>query len=498
MADAHVWDAFAARMHELSDLGGVMGLLGWDEQVMCPPGGREARAQHGATLAAIHHQRLVDPAYGEAIEAATALDGLGEAERAMLREARRQRDRATKLPEAFVRRLAEQRSRTNQAWEQARETGAFADYRPALEELVRLKVEEADLLKGDGTRYDALLDDFEPGMRLERLAPLLADLRERLVPFAQRILDAPAPDVSVLERGFDPAAQEALSVRMLRDLGFDLARGRQDRSTHPFTGGTAPTDIRLTTRIWEHWLPACLYASIHECGHGLYEQGIAEPLWRSSVCGAPSLGLHESQSRFYENAIGRSLAFWEHYLPVAREHFPGQLDDVDALGMQRAVCRVARTPIRVESDEVTYNLHILLRFELEVELVEGRVRVGDLPEAWNARMEEYLGYTPRDDVEGVMQDVHWSEGLFGYFPTYTLGNLYAAGLLEAMRRDLAVDDLVRAGEFAPVLAWLRDRVHRHGAVPAGEDLMRAATGRELGADAFMAYLEERYGVLYGL
>lgn len=496
MADA--WGAFAARMNELSDLGGAMALLGWDEQVMCPPDGRGARAQQGATLATIAHQRLVDPAYGEAIEAAAALPDLTVPQQAMVREARRARDKATQLPEAFVRALAEQRSATNQAWEHARTTGDFADYRPALEALMRLKVEEADHLKGDGTRYDALLDDYEPGMRVARLQPLLEDLRDRLVPFAQRVLDAPQPDVAVLEQGFDAGAQEAFSLRVLEDLGFDFARGRQDRSTHPFTGGPAPTDVRLTTRVWEDWLPACLYASIHEGGHGLYEQGFAPDLWRTSVAGAPSLGLHESQSRFYENVLGRSLAFWEHYLPVARGFFPGQLDAIDARDMQRAVCRVARTPIRVESDEVTYNLHILLRFELELELIEERIAVADLPEAWNARMAQYLGYTPKDDVEGVMQDVHWSEGLFGYFPTYTLGNLYAAALLDAMRRDLDVDGLVRAGGFRPILEWLRDKVHRHGAVPLGEDLMREVTGQPLGVDAFMGYLTDRYSALYDL
>lgn len=496
MTDA--WSAFEARMNEQSDLGGIMGLLGWDEQTMCPPGGRGARAHHGATLAALAHQRLVDPAYGAAIDEAGALPDLSVAQRAMVREARRGRDKATKLPEAFVRALAQQRSATNQAWEHARETGRFADYGPALEQLMRLKVEEADLLKGDGTRYDALLDDFEPGMRLERLAPLLGSLRDRLVPFAQQLLDAPAPDVAVLEQRFDHDRQYAFSLRVLADLGFDFEHGRQDLSTHPFTGGTAPTDVRLTTRVWEDWLPACLYATVHECGHGLYEQGHAKELWRTSVCGAPSLGLHESQSRFYENVIGRSLPFWEHYLPVAREFFPGQLDDVDALAMQRAVCRVARTPIRVESDEVTYNLHILLRFELEVDLIEERVAVADLPEVWNARMEQYLGYTPKDDVEGVMQDVHWSEGLFGYFPTYTLGNLYSAAIRDAMARDLALDDLIRAGEFAPILAWLRERVHAVGAVPLGEDLMREVTGRPLEVDPFMAYLEAKYGALYGI
>lgn len=496
MTDA--WGAFEARMNEQSDLGGIMGLLGWDEQTMCPPGGRGARAHHGATLAAIAHQRLVDPAYGEAIEAAAALPDLTVAQQAMVREARRSRDKATKLPEAFVRAMAQQRSATNQAWEHARETTRFEDYRPALEQLMRLKVEEADLLKGDGTRYDALLDDFEPGMRLERLQPLLASLRERLVPFAQTLLDAPAPDVSVLEQGFDRDRQYAFSLRVLEDLGFDFEHGRQDLSTHPFTGGAAPSDVRLTTRVWEDWLPACLYATVHECGHGLYEQGHSRELWRTSVCGAPSLGLHESQSRFYENVIGRSLPFWEHYLPVAREFFPGQLDGVDAMAMQRAVCRVARTPIRVESDEVTYNLHILLRFELEVDLIEERVAVADLPEVWNARMEQYLGYTPKDDVEGVMQDVHWSEGLFGYFPTYTLGNLYSAAIREAMVRDLQIDDLVRAGEFAPILAWLRERIHAVGAVPLGEDLMREVTGKPLEIDSFMTYLETRYGALYGV
>lgn len=496
MTDA--WGAFEARMNEQSDLGGVMGLLGWDEQTMCPPGGRGARAHHGATIAAIAHQRLVDPAYGEAIEAAAALPDLTVAQQAMVREARRSRDKATKLPEAFVRAMAQQRSTTNQAWEHARETKRFEDYRPALEELMRLKVEEADLLKGDGTRYDALLDDFEPGMRLERLDPLLGSLRDRLVPFAQTLLDAPAPDVAVLEQGFDRDRQYAFSLRVLEDLGFDFEHGRQDLSTHPFTGGTAPSDVRLTTRVWEDWLPACLYATVHECGHGLYEQGHATELWRTSVCGAPSLGLHESQSRFYENIIGRSQPFWDHYLPVAREFFPGQLDGVDALAMQRAVCRVARTPIRVESDEVTYNLHILLRFELEVDLIEERVAVADLPEVWNTRMEQYLGYTPKDDVEGVMQDVHWSEGLFGYFPTYTLGNLYSAAIRDAMAQDLAIDDLVRAGEFAPILTWLRERIHAVGAVPLGEDLMREVTGKPLQIDSFMAYLEEKYGALYGV
>ena len=493
-----LWSAFEVRMRELSDLVGVMGLLGWDEQTMCPPGGRQARAQHSATIATIAHQRLVDPAYGEAIEAAAALPDLTVVQHAMVREASRARKRATLLPEVFVGALAVQRSATNRAWEHARQTKSFADYGPALEQLMRLKVEEADHLKGDGTRYDALLDDFEPGMRLERLQPLLEALRDRLVPFAQRVIDASEPDVSVLQRGFSKDAQWEFSMRVLRDLGFDFNYGRQDLSTHPFTGGTAPTDVRLTTRVWEDWLPACLYASVHECGHGLYEQGHAPALWRSSVCGAPSLGLHESQSRFYENVLGRSLAFWEHYLPVARDYFPGQLDDTDAVAMQRAVSRVARTPIRVEADEVTYNLHILLRFELEVDLIEQRVAVADLPEVWNDRMEQYLGFTPKDDVEGVMQDVHWSEGLFGYFPTYTLGNLYSAAIREAMQRDLAIDDLVRAGEFAPILAWLRDKVHRHGAVPLGEDLMIEVTGKPLGVDSFMGYLEERYGALYGV
>jgi carboxypeptidase Taq len=465
---------------------------------MCPPGGRGARAHHGATIAAIAHQRLVDPAYGEAIEAAAALPDLSVAQQAMVREARRARDTATKLPEEFVRALAQQRSATNQAWEHARETKRFEDYRPALEQLMRLKIEEADLLKGDGTRYDALLDDFEPGMRLERLEPLFASLRERLVPFAQTLLDRSAPDVSVLEQGFDRDRQYAFSLRVLEDLGFDFEHGRQDLSTHPFTGGTAPSDVRLTTRVWEDWLPACLYATVHECGHGLYEQGHARELWRTSVCGAPSLGLHESQSRFYENIIGRSQSFWEHYLPIARDFFPGQLDGVDAMAMQRAVCRVARTPIRVESDEVTYNLHILLRFELEVDLIEERVAVADLPEVWNTRMEQYLGYTPKDDVEGVMQDVHWSEGLFGYFPTYTLGNLYSAAIRDAMAQDLAIDELVHAGEFAPILTWLRERIHAVGAVPLGEDLMREVTGKPLQIDSFMAYLEQKYGALYDL
>ena len=493
------WSTFERRMQEIEDLGAALSLLSWDEQTYCSPRGREARAQHLATLSTLVHERVVDPWYGELVDGlAEDPDGLDEVQRAMVRNVKHDRDRAARLPAELVRALAVTGSRANRAWEEARRASDFSRFRPHLEDVLALKVEQADALGHDGERYDALLEAFEPGMRVAQLEPILNGLRDELVPFVRRILDRPAPDASFLAGPYPHDRQLELSMRVLRDFGFDFEAGRQDTSTHPFCGGPGPTDVRLTTRTYDSLEPGCLYSSMHEAGHGLYEQGLVALAPRSAVAHAPSLGVHESQSRFWENVVGRSRAFWEHYLPIARELFPGQLAGVGVDDMVRGVNKVAASPIRVDADEVTYNLHILLRFDLELGLLREELAVADLPEAWRESMERLVGYTPRNDAEGVLQDIHWSWGEFGYFPTYTLGNLYGAAVAEAMRAEVDLDACTAAGDFAPILAWLRTNIHRHGHVLSGEELMQRATGRPLGHEPFMRYLTSKFGALYGV
>jgi carboxypeptidase Taq len=493
------WNTFERRMREIENLSAALAIVSWDEQTNCPPAGREARGQHLATLASLVHERETDGAYGEAVDALAA-DGaeLDEAQRASVRWVKRDRDRSVRVPPELVSALARQGSLGNAAWERARAAADFSIFRPELEKMIALKIELADCLADGGDRYDALLDDYEPGMTTAQLDPLLAGLRDDLVPFVAEVLARPAPDRSFLDGPYDRDRQRRLTLRVLSDFGFDFDAGRQDPSPHPFCSGIGPHDVRLTTRYHDSLEPGALLSSMHECGHGLYEQGLPYQYAGTAIAHAPSLGAHESQSRFWENVIGRSRPFWERYLPVVQEAFPEHLAGVDLDTFLRGVNRVAATPIRVDADEVTYNLHILVRYELERQLLAGDLAVADLPEAWNDRYERYLGFRPANDAVGVMQDIHWSWGHIGYFPTYTLGNLYAAAITERMREDLSLDDLVRAGDFAPILAWLRDRIHRHGRITPAAELMERVTGAPLGHDAFMRQLREKYGRLYNL
>jgi carboxypeptidase Taq len=498
---ATAWAAFERRMQELIDLGGVAGVIGWDQQVMMPPKGAEMRAHQSTALASLLHERVVDPAFGEAIDEAQAEgDALDEAQRASLREARRDRDRAVKVPADLVRELAMAESEGFDVWQRARPEHDFAMFRPKLERLVALKQQEADALGHDGERYDALLDAYEPDMRLARLEPLLHALRDDLVPLVAAVAEQPRPDVSFMARDFPAEAQLAFTERVIRDLGFDMEAGRQDRSAHPFTSGAGPYDVRLTTRVAPGDPRSSLMASIHEVGHGLYEQGIVGKKIERTFAGvAPSLGLHESQSRLWENQVGRSRAFWEHYYPAYRDTFPDALADIDLEQWLRAVNFVEPSLIRVEADELTYNLHVLIRFELEVALLRGDLAVADLPAAWNDAYRNALGVEVPHDGDGVLQDMHWSAGAFGYFPTYTLGNLYSAQLFQAAERDLGdIYAQVRRGEFVPLLGWMREHIHSQGSLRAAEEIAQAATGKPLEPTALVAYLRAKYGLLYEL
>src|SRR5436190_2157024 len=403
-------------MREFADLGHVTSLLGWDQETYMPLRGGDARARQQATLRVMRHERMVDPRLGELLDRAED-EQLDPARAAMVRILRRDRTRAMQLPPPFVRRLALAEGRGVNAWRVAREEGDFNLYRPALEQVVALKREQADLIGYEGERYDALLDQYEPGMRVARLEPLLLMLRDELQELLSEIVAAGQLPLPAFDgRLFPDAAQWVLTMRMLSDMGYDLSAGRQDRSAHPFTMAVALGDVRVTTRIDERNPLSAIYATIHEAGHGMYEQGFDPAHEDTPIADAPSLGLHESQSRLWENIVGRSHAFWEHYAPVMRELFPDELADAGADDLFRAANRVEPTLIRVEADEVTYNMHVLIRFELELALLREELEVAELPEAWNDAYGRQLGVRPPNDALGVMQDIHWSHGSFGYFP----------------------------------------------------------------------------------
>lgn len=488
---------------ETTELARALHLLDWDQQTYMPPGGIEARAGTRAALERLVHERFIRDEVGALLEELEKEvgDTSADADLARLvRVTRRAYDHRRKLPSRLVEAVARATTLGVNAWERAREANDFTEFEPHLKEIVALQVEMAQALGYESDPYDALLDLFEPEMKSAAVDRLFADLKAELVPLARAILERDhLVDDSVLRRSYDPEKQWAFTLRVIETLGFDLKRGRQDRSTHPFTIGLAPGDVRLTTRIDENNLASGLYSSIHEAGHGMYEQGLPVQHFNTPLCDAVSLGIHESQSRLWENVIGRSRAFWRHFFPQLKELFPAQLHDADAEAVYRAVNKVTMRAIRVEADEVTYNLHIFLRYELERELIQGSLSVGDLPEAWRVKTKEYLGFEPASDLEGVLQDIHWSSGLFGYFPTYTLGTVLAVQLYEkAVEAHPSIPAEMEKGNFSPLLDWLRRNVHQHGARYTPVELVQKATGAPIAAGPYLAYLRRKYTEIYNL
>ena len=505
-------DRLRARLAETTDLGHAAAVLEWDQEVFMPPGGAEARGQQVATLRRIAHERFTDDAVGDLLDAAEG-EAESDLDHALVRVTRRDWRRATLLPSRLVSEKAEASGRAKEAWKAAREADEYALFAPHLRQIVDLSIEEADLVRPlladergadyaptvADARYDALLDAYEPGASTAAVARVFSDLRADLVPLVAQIAERPAPDDSFLHASFPEAGQWAFGMDVAQALGYSLDHGRQDRSAHPFTTSFGITDVRVTTRLDPHFFPTAFFGTVHEVGHALYEQGVAPALARTPLADGASLGLHESQSRLWENLVARSAPFWDGAYPALQARFLGPLADVPREDFVRAVNKVQPSLIRVEADELTYHLHVLLRFEIERALVAGTLRVDDVPEAWNEATRDLLGVVPPSDADGCLQDIHWSLGAIGYFPTYTLGTLMSAQLWDAMRRDLGdLDALMRAGDFAPILGWLRERVHRWGrALPAGE-ILRQSTGSDLDAGPWLAYARAKYGALYGL
>ena len=477
----------------------VTALVQWDQETYMPPAAVEERSEQLALLEGEVHDRRTSSEMGDLIGAAESRADLEQHDRALVRELRRSYDRETKLPKELVTAIARQASVNHTSWGQARSQSDFAIFRADLERTLQLTREKADCLGFRETRYDPLLDGFEPWMTAAELRHVLGELRAPLVDLLQRITGSGVEiDDGVLRRDYDVAAQRAFSDHLLAALGFAADSGRLDVSAHPFSTTLGACDGRLTTRFYPDLLSASIFGTIHECGHGLHGLGVAPELATTELGDGTSLGICESQSRFWENLIARRRAFWEHFYPQLQPRFPA-LADVGLDHFYRAVNAVKPSLIRVEADEVTYNLHILLRFGLERRLVDGEIEVADLPEAWREESRALLGIVPERDADGVLQDIHWSMFLIGYFPTYSLGNLYSAQFHAAMARQIPDwEDQVRRGRFEQILEWLRDQIHRHGRVYSAAEICRRVTGEPLNARYFMDYLESKFGELYRL
>ncbi|MBI4212504.1 MAG: carboxypeptidase M32 [Deltaproteobacteria bacterium] len=490
-----------AYMKDLSALSGAMGLLGWDQETMMPKKATEARSEQISALAGVLHERATAKQLGDWLHELRANSSeLSADEQPCVREWLRDYEKSVKIPPELAKELAKTTSLSQHAWAEARKKSDFAAFAPWLKKVVDLKRQQADALGYEGVRYDALLDNYEPRMTVKELDPIIEGVRQGLVPIVAAIHESKKKITNVLiTKKYPEAQQEKLCREVVVAMGLDGDMSRMDRSTHPFCGGTHATDVRITTRFSEKWLPAALYGAIHEAGHGLYEQGVDPKYYGTPLAESISLGIHESQSRLWENLVGRSEPFSRYLFPKLKKYFPSVVRSANAQKFYEAINTVKPSFIRVEADEVTYNLHVVLRYEIERALIGGDIQVKELPGVWNDKMQTYFGIRPKKDADGVMQDVHWSAGLFGYFPTYLLGNLYAAQWWEKIQKKIPdLNQQIAKGKFLVLREWLRENIHRHGRRYSASELVERVTGKSLTAEPFLAYLHAKYGNLYGI
>jgi len=492
---------------EASHLQGIEALLGWDQETYMPEGAGAARSEQVAYITTLMHSKLVGEPLKHALEELIDLQTgelrimtLSDRETRQLKEIWRDYRQEALLPTEFVTALAKHASVSQQAWVRARKDSDFAFFEPFLTKMVQFQKEKANYLSVGVTPYDSLLDQFEPEMTSDKVAGLFTEIRDRLVPLIQSIREVKhRVNGSVLTKEYDVDKQWNFGIAMLKAIGFDSNIGRQDRSAHPFTTSMHPTDVRTTTRLRENDLKSALLSTLHEGGHALYEQGLPVAEYGNPLGQSISLGIHESQSRLWENLVGLSPSFWRYAYPKLQAKFPDQLRNTDQEMFFAAMNRVRSSLIRVEADEATYNLHIMLRFEIEKMLINEDFPVAELPQLWNEKMEEYLGVRPTNDAEGVLQDVHWSFGAFGYFPTYTLGNLYSVQFFNQAKQDLpGLNESCARGDFSALLGWLRDNIHSHGRGRKAEELVLELTGQPLSAQPFLDYLEAKYKAIYSI
>jgi carboxypeptidase Taq len=478
-------------------------LLNWDQRTYLPKGGHAHRAQQIAALTAFLHRRATDPEFAEMLAKVEASQIPGQPlsdEAVNLREWRRNYDRATRVPEALAVELAKAASQGELAWQSMRRENDWKGFLPYLDQIISLKRQEAAALSAGGEEiYNALIENFEPGENAGGIEVLFDRLADATFELLEKIEAAPQkPDPSALQGDSPASVQKTFIMEILPHLGYDLGAGRMDRSAHPFTSKIGPGDVRITTRFDPNSFVMALFSSIHEAGHAMYEQGLPVEHWGTPRGRSISMAIHESQSRMWENMAAKSPGFWNHFYPLARRHFPW-LNQIDMDKFLFALNEVRPSLIRTEADEVTYNLHIIMRFKLERMLIGGELGSEDLPEAWNTNMERYFRLLPPGYSDGVMQDMHWPAGAIGYFPSYALGNMYAAQFYAKAEEKLGnLQDMFEAGEFGPFLGWFRQNVHSQGSRHLPCDLVKAATGEDLNADYLIAHLKQKYGRLYGL
>lgn len=478
------------------DLNHAASLIFWDQQTHMPLRGATRHGEVQSTLAQMAHEAFLDKRVCDALEAAEAVhDQLSDDEKRIVQLTRREYDIATQLPSEFVLRQASAKSVGYQAWLQARKENDLKIFLPALAENIAIAQEYARHRGFFENPYDAHLDIYEPGITQAELDPLFDDLRDFLVPFIKKITALPQGDGGILTKHYPAETQRQFSQQVVVAMGFDLHRGRFDIAEHPFCSGLHPDDVRITTRFFERELLNAITSSIHEAGHALYEQNLPAEWHGTSLCSATSIGFHETQSRIWEVLVGLGLPFWEHFFPRLRELFPEQLADVSVSDFYKAINIVSPTFIRTECDEVTYNIHIIIRYELEKQLIEGSLSVEHIESAWNDHYQEYLGITPKNLKEGVLQDVHWAESYWGYFPTYTLGNLGAVQLFDKAQQEIPnLSEQFQKGDFGHLLRWLIQNVHVHGSRYTTDELLRKVTGKPLGIEAFVKRLNAKYPI----
>ncbi|MEH7307158.1 carboxypeptidase M32 [Neobacillus drentensis] len=494
---------FKALDEKITHFSSIIGLADWDQKVMAPKKGRNTFAKATGTLRTEIFKLSVSHEMGDLLAELTLpenMELLDEVTRAKVREYNQYYQKSKSIPADLFQEYSILTSQANDAWEEARENNDFARFLPYLEKIVDYKRKFADIYGYEDHPYDALLDEFEPGLTVKKLDPLFAKLRDSSVKLLERIQkNGKRTNAEIFEQSFSIEKQKEFNRYILPIIGFDLEAGRLDETVHPFAQTVNTGDVRLTTRYLERNVRSALFGTIHEAGHGIYEQHVSPRFEESVLQSGASFGIHESQSRFLENMVGRSKEFWNYFFPTLQTYFPKQLENISVEDFYRAVNTVEPSFIRVEADELTYNLHIMLRYEIEKALISGEIEAKDLPVIWNQKMQDYLGVTPSTDTEGVLQDVHWSFGGIGYFPSYSLGNLYAAQILRTIQKDLPdFYNHIENGRFDLIQAWLKENIHQYGKLYTPNELIVKATGEELNAEYLVEYLEKKYSEVYGL
>ena len=489
-----------AEIHDLTKVGWV---LGWDQQTMMPPKGGAVRAEQMATLQRVAHEKFTAPEIGRLLEDLRPYEAsrpYDSDEASLIRVARRDHEKEIKVPGDLRAEMTRTAILSRQAWVEARKKSDFALFLPHLQKNVELKHRYVECFDDAEHVYDLLLDDYEPKMKTTEVKAIFDELKTNLVPLIAAIAGrADAVSDTCLHGNFPIEQQRAFCINIIERFGFNSDAWRLDPTVHPFASSSATTDIRITTRYYEDFISPALFGSMHECGHGLYENGVSPTLERTPLCRGASLGLHESQSRMWENLVGRSRPFWKFFFPKIQSTFPAQFKGIDAETFYRAINKVQPSLIRVEADEATYGLHIILRFELEQEIMEGKLALKDLPEAWKARMKAYLGVDVPDDAQGVLQDIHWSGGMIGYFPTYQLGNILACQIWEKALK--AIPDLYaqfERGEFMALREWLRENLHKHGRKFTPKETLEKVVGGSINVGPYVQYLKSKLGEIYGI